>query len=288
MPAPHSPILIAVDIGNSRIKLGRFDGETNPANHSALPQPSDTIELPIDFRNGQFDEKRLSQWASKNAPGNCLWSMASVHHAAAGQFTSTISYVTTQRAANWQIRRLTFTDVDMPIHVTEPSRVGIDRLLAAFAADRLRRPDRVAVVVDLGSAITVDLVDKKGGFAGGAILPGIAMSARALSEQTDALPHVTFESFDHKPTPIGKSTVAAIESGLVWGTVGAIRELIRNYSLGEESSPDVFLTGGASPRIAELLAAESASEVSREPGHIQHVESMVLSGIALVHGSMRQ
>src|SRR6185295_3956598 len=110
--------------------------------------------------------------------------------------------------------------------VEEPARVGIDRLLAALAANHLRRPERAAIVADLGTAITVDLLSENGTFEGGAILPGIGMSSRALAEQTDALPRVAIEPSQGTPTSLGKSTEAAIRSGLYWGTIGAMSELI--------------------------------------------------------------
>jgi type III pantothenate kinase len=164
----------------------------------------------------------------------------------------------------------------MTIRVDEPARVGIDRLVAALAADRLRRPNRAAIVVDLGSAITVDLVDADGAFCGGAILPGIAMSVRALAEHTDALPHVPMDHLDHQPAVIGKSTVPAIQSGIYWGTVGAVRGISAEMSRGLSAAPDMFLTGGASAGVARLIAAESE-------GRVHHVPHLVLAGIALVN-----
>jgi type III pantothenate kinase len=153
--------------------------------------------------------------------------------------------------------------------------VGIDRLLAAFAADRIHDRGRAAIVVDLGSAITVDLLDAGGAFCGGAILPGIAMSARALQEHTDALPRVALDHLEHPPAPIGKGTVPAIEAGLYWGAVGAVRELISQMSKDLPAPPEVLLTGGASTHVAQLLEASS-------PYNVRHLPHLVLSGIALV------
>src|SRR6185312_7996787 len=109
-----------------------------------------------------------------------------------------------------------------------------------------RSADRAAIIVDLGTAITVDLLEAGGAFAGGAILPGIATSARALDERTDALPRVPLEFLDKPPVPLGKSTVSAIESGIYWGAIGAIRELIGQLAAPLKRAPDVFITGGAS------------------------------------------
>jgi type III pantothenate kinase len=181
----------------------------------------------------------------------------------------------TQAGVEFPMRRITYRDVPLAIRVDEPARVGIDRLLAALAADRIRQRDRAAIIVDLGSAITVDLLDASGAFCGGAILPGIAMSARALEEHTDALPRVALDHLEHPPEPIGQSTVPAIEAGLYWGAVGAVRELISQMSKNLPAPPDVILTGGASSNVAKLLEAGTSYSV-------RHLPHLVLSGIALV------
>ena len=102
-----------------------------------------------------------------------------MHRGAAARLSAVLADWAKQSGEDCPIRQLTYRDVPLTIRVDEPARVGIDRLLAALAADRLRQRDRAAIVVDLGTAITVDLVDADGAFAGGAILPGIATSARA-------------------------------------------------------------------------------------------------------------
>ncbi|HVT28194.1 MAG TPA: type III pantothenate kinase, partial [Lacipirellulaceae bacterium] len=95
----------------------------------------------------------------------------------------------------------------------------------------------------------------------------------ALSEQTDALPRVDLQYLDNPPAPLGKSTVPAIESGIYWGTIGAIRELIAQLSDPLQNRPDVFITGGASAHVAKLLKGDHT---------VRHVPNLVLSAIALV------
>jgi type III pantothenate kinase len=172
------------------------------------------------------------------------------------------------------VRALSYRDVPLQIGVNEPARVGIDRVLSAFAANRLRRRESPAIIVSLGTAITVDLLEADGVFAGGAILPGIAMSARALAADTDALPHVEPEHLKSPPA-LGRSTTAAIESGLYWGTIGAIRELVSQLSSSLAAPHELFLTGGAAWQVAAPLA--NASELP-----VRHVPHLVLAGIALV------
>jgi type III pantothenate kinase len=100
------------------------------------------------------------------------------------------------------------------------------------------------------------------------------MSARALAQQTDALPLVAVDRLEQPPSALGKSTVPAIQAGLYWGAVGALRELMGRLSSSLAKPPDVFVTGGASPQVAELLATGSDMAV-------RHVPHLVLAGIAL-------
>ncbi len=262
--------LVAADVGNSRIKLGVFDY----VDKLALPEPTEVIDLPIVGRSGQFNTAELDAWCNENISTGSKWLVGSVHRAAGQRLVSAVTDWARRSDLHCPIRLLTYADVRIAIRVDEPARVGIDRLLAAFAADRLRHPDRAAIIVDLGTAITVDLLESDGAFAGGAILPGFAMSARALSEQTDALPQVHLKFLDNAPEPLGKATVPAIESGIYWGTTGAISELIARLSAPLQNRPDVFITGGASAHVAELLADEHT---------VRHVPNLVLSGIALVN-----
>jgi type III pantothenate kinase len=268
-------MLIAVDIGNSRMKIGRLERDSRRhVGVCELAAPSATIDLPIDHANGSFDKSRLATWCDKHARDNCDWRVASVHRGAADRLVNAVTEWGKQAGVACPMRRLTYRDVPLAIRVDEPAGVGIDRLLAALAANRVRTPARAAIVVDLGSAITVDLLDAGGAFCGGAILPGIAMSARALEEHTDALPRVALDHLEHPPAVVGKSTAPAIEAGLYWGAVGAVRELTSQMSKDLALPPDVFLTGGASAPVAALLESNSSHSV-------RHLPHLVLSGIAL-------
>jgi type III pantothenate kinase len=165
---------------------------------------------------------------------------------------------------------LTSGDLPLEVALERPDLVGIDRLLDAVAANRLRSPTLPAIVIDLGSAVTVDLVSAEGKFLGGAIAPGIGMSARALHAFTDLLPLVETADLAEVPPAAGTSTAAAIRSGVFWGGVGAIRELIEQMARGLSQRPEVFLTGGASPAVAEQLGPEALL-----------VPHLTLAGIAL-------
>ncbi len=148
--------------------------------------------------------------------------------------------------------------------------VGVDRLLDAVAANRLRQPHRPAVVIDVGTAITVDLVAADGAFCGGAILPGIGISARALHTFTDLLPLVEMPELSVPPPALGTATMPAIRSGLFWGALGAIRELVAQLTRGLGGDPQIFLTGGGSAAVAQLLGDAA-----------QYIPHLTLAGIAI-------
>jgi type III pantothenate kinase len=248
--------LIAVDVGNSRIKLGLFCNGCK----QGLPEPESALHL--DGRQPEFDQ--LSHWLATTGISERLrWHIGSVNRPAASRL---IDWLREHRSED-KIMLLTSGDLPIAVRLPRSDMVGVDRLLDAVAANRLRAPGRKAVVVDVGSAITVDLVDVDGSFLGGAILPGIAMSARALHEFTDLLPQIEMAELAEPPLALGTATSAAVRSGLFWGAVGAVRQLVEELA-GDDAG--VFLTGGAGPAVANLL------------GHsARFVPHLTLAGIAL-------
>lgn len=249
--------LIAVDVGNSRIKLGLFE----QAASVGLPEPVLALTLGSDWRSDE-----LMKWLPGG--GTLNWRIASVQRSTAARLMEWLSSQPDQRA-----RLLSHTDLPLEINVEQPDLVGVDRLVNAVAANRLREPDRPAIVIDVGSAITVDLVSATGVFLGGSIAPGIAMAARALHQFTDLLPLVPMSELAEPPPALGRSTTAAMRSGLYWGAVGAMRELIAR--LGQQvANPQVFLTGGAAPAVARLLDDD-------QQGQARYVPHLTLGGIAL-------
>ena len=168
---------------------------------------------------------------------------------------------------------MTHRDLPITAAVEYPDRVGIDRLAGAVAANRLREPKRPAIVIGVGTAITVDLISADGIFRGGAILPGIAMSARALDEFTDLLPRSPLDELTSAPPALGTTTLSAIHSGLYWGAIGAMREMIARLSeegVAPSVKPELFLTGGAAASVALQLDPTA-----------RYVEYLALAGIAL-------
>jgi len=131
----------------------------------------------------------------------------------------------------------------------------VDRLLDAVAANSRRRAGVPAVVIDAGSAITVDWVDATGAFAGGAILPGLRLMARVLHSYTALLP--LLETIPSRPPLPGQSTLTAMQAGIFWAAAGGSRAIIEQLAAQAGTRPDVFLTGGDGPLLHAALPPET-------------------------------
>lgn len=143
------------------------------------------------------------------------------------------------------------TDFPIPIEnlCDPPERVGTDRLLNALAAHA--RVREACVVVDAGSAITVDAADAAGRFLGGAITAGPRLAALALHEHTDQLPLAPVILPGALPA---RDTVSAIRAGVFWGSVGAITELIRQMWTAFGVQAPVVATGGFADVLRRVAA----------------------------------
>lgn len=165
--------------------------------------------------------------------------------------------------------------------VVHPERVGSDRLLDAWAA--LQRLGGPVIVVDLGTATTVDAVDASGAFVGGAIVPGLQLGLDALARGTAQLPRV-------EATPpeqvIGRDTASAIRSGAVIGHVGAVRELTTRMAAelrtGRGRRPRVVVTGGFSAASWAGMFREEAGPGLPPIADVVD-QNLTLLGLALLH-----
>ncbi|MDQ6777992.1 MAG: type III pantothenate kinase [Actinomycetota bacterium] len=157
----------------------------------------------------------------------------------------------------------------MPIRIDNPREVGADRLVNAVAAyDRLGGP---CVVVDFGTAITYDAVSAAGEYLGGLISPGAEISIEALSERAAKLPRVELAE---PRSLIGKSTVDAIRSGIVYGFAGQVEGIVRRlreHELG--ANTPVIATGGLARAIVPFIL-ETIDEVD---------ELLTLKGLRLIY-----
>lgn len=149
---------------------------------------------------------------------------------------------------------------ELPVHldVQHPETVGLDRIMNVMAVNRLRSPAHWAVIVDTGTATTIDVVSCGGDFQGGAILPGYELAAHSLHDYTELLPLISMEEIlKEQPDVIGRQTNHAVRSGLFWGQVGAVNEIVSRMSAelnrATKAEGEFYLTGGAAPLLGPHL-----------------------------------
>ena len=152
------------------------------------------------------------------------------------------------------------------LKVRTPDQVGADRVLNAVALKTLFGAP--AVAVDFGTATTFDCLDASGAYAGGAILPGPNTAARALHAFTAKLPLVPVR---RPARAIGRDTVECLQSGLYFGYLGMIREVLARTRAELGGRPKVVATGGLAPLFLKDL-----------PG-VAHAPDLTLTGLRLAH-----
>lgn len=273
-PLPSRTVrLLLVDAGNSRTKIGVFSEP--PADPRELPPCSACIAID-NHRPAPWDE--LARTHALDLTGTDDWRLCLT-----GSNPTRVAELRASLPSGWPTP-VEFPDrsrLPLEINVDFPQQVGIDRLLNAVAANRLRRPGQAAVLISSGTATTVDYVDPAGRFCGGAILPGFELAARALHQYTALLPLIPLEPvLASPPDAIGRNTADAIRSGLYWGHVGAVRELLRQAlhrgtqdqsalgasderhlgNVSAEETPLVLVTGGAAPLLLPHLPSFCRSE----------------------------
>jgi type III pantothenate kinase len=244
---------IVVDVGNTAIKWGRC----------SAGRVTEICSLPPDSPDAWREQ--AATWKLR-APS--AWVIAGVHPARR------------DRLAGWLRERgdsvLVIDDpgpLPLKVLLARPDYVGIDRLLDAVAANSRRTLGRAAVIVDAGSAVTVDWVDETGAFRGGAILPGLRLMAQALHDHTALLPLEPPPSAP--PVLPGTDTRAAIRAGIYWAVAGGVAALVAEYGKLSQARPQVFLTGGDIPALLPAWGGEG-----------QHWSEMTLEGIRLAAESL--
>ena len=247
------PHVLACDIGNSAVKFAAVSGESVDDVHVA--KIGDPAELGAAL---------LAVWNDMPAPKFVVAS--SVDPASTMALEAAVS-----KTLHTDVL-LVGRDIDLPMDtdVAEPESIGVDRICAAVAAyDQL---GQACLVADFGTAITFDCVSDTGVFQGGAILPGLGMSADSLSEKTAQLPRVELAE---PPAGPGKDTTSAIQVGLLAAARGAMRHCVESFADELGHWPLLICTGGdAALVVGDLQDSELVQAV---------VPDLALRGVAIAY-----
>ncbi len=226
-PSSGEPDLLAIAVGNTRTRWSTFRGR-----ESESPGAAFNASAPADVA------------AAAASLGRPRIALASVNDPVAGRVEAAL------HAEGHAVLRVG-RDLYPPLRhaLDDASTLGMDRALNALAAFSLI--EAACVVVDAGTAITVDFVDGEGTFHGGAIAPGVNMMLWALHEQTAALPSVVFEPQDPTRGPFGRDTRHAMQLGVAAAARGLVRQLVELYAERYEAYPRVVATGGDASALYE-------------------------------------
>jgi type III pantothenate kinase len=225
--------LVAVSVGNTRTRVGLFRGRqleqsTAVANDDMAGIVRAVVGMPL-----------------KNEAAPVV--LASVNDRVAEELIAAAGSAVTGRGGEVYRFGRDLT-IQIPNTLTDDSTVGQDRLLNALGA--FSRAEQACIIVDAGTAITVDFVDGQGTFHGGAIAPGLNMMLQSLHEHTAALPSVKFEP-PPEGTPFGKNTREAMLVGVQGAARGLVRHLAEKYSEFYEAYPQIIATGGDARTLFE-------------------------------------
>lgn len=250
------PPLLAIDAGNSRVKFGLFRPGPIQQGIAPFPECEEFLAIPVDE---PIPRAELMRWTNQGGIGAVI---SGSNPPVIQRLLETWDLGPTPLAVRGCAAIPVVAKVDFP------ERVGLDRLLNAVAVNALRPASRPAIVIDSGTATTVDYVSAAGEFCGGAIMPGMELSAKALHLYTALLPLLPVQELGGAgPSAPGRNTRDAIRNGLFWGQVGAIRELIRQLCLqqghgvpeqgteDDQNTPWLVLTGGGGPVLSPQFPA---------------------------------
>ena len=229
------PVLLAVDIGNTNVDMGLFRGETmiHRGKLTSTPVSVSDWEAPLS-ELGSTDEK----------PAAAI--MCSVVPTATHTFAKTIAKVFSFETA--------ILKSDQPLKLknlySRPIDVGPDRIANAYGAWKLYGTP--ALVVDFGTAITIDAISAVAEYLGGVIAPGVGIAVESLAQKTALLPRV--EPLLPEKV-LGRDTISSIRSGITYGNVGLVKYLIERLKeeLGFDAAGTVVITGGWMGALQEVL-----------------------------------
>jgi type III pantothenate kinase len=247
-------MILAVDIGNSQVKCAVVDGKRVIGKESLETGRCNNVTILGDMI------RRVA---------NSVLSVDDVVMSSVVPPLTVKVVLVIERQTGIRPRLVDYkTRLPFKLAVTAPAKVGADRLCAAAGAVAGRR--RSAVVVDVGSAVTVDIV-RDGEFLGGAIAVGPSLSLRALGQYASQLPDIDFARVE---TPFPRrfdNTEAALILGASLGVVGGIRECVRYLEASVGFCPPKLITGGAAPAL-----------IARLPRSWHHDPDLTLKGLYVI------
>ncbi len=231
-------MLLVIDLGNTNITLGVFDGPDLKATFrmtAKQPRTSDEygIQLCTLLEHRDFDVKQIHAVIISSVVPDVMHSLGS----------AIIKY--------FHVKPMVISsslDIGLEINTEHPKEIGPDRIVDAVAAyEKYGGP---VIVIDYGTATTYDVVSESGVFEGGVISPGIRTSARALWGGASMLPEIEIRKPD---SVLAKETVASMQGGLVFGYIGQTEYIVNKIKKEGFENAKVVATGG----LGNIIVSET-------------------------------
>ena len=234
-------MLLVIDIGNTGITLGLFNGE----------------KLGQQWRLASDNERTSDEYGILitqllERAGICPTGDVGVRGVAIASVAPTLTGVLTRACRDYLRVKPLVIDADtctgISLRYDDPKQIGADRVANAVAVHRLYKGP--ACIVDFGTATTFDALSADGEYLGGAIAPGIGVAADALFRRTAKLPSVDLR---RPPSVIGRNTVHSLQSGLIYGYVGLVEGMVNRFRAELGAEMKTIGTGA----VVELIAGET-------------------------------
>ncbi len=255
-------MLLVIDVGNTNIVLGIYDGERLEREWRIATDKGKTPDEYGILINALFSTSgRRFTDISAIIISSVVPTMTGVLERLARQFFDLKPYVVGPGIKT-----------GMVIQYDNPREVGADRIVNAVAGFEKYRS--ALIIVDFGTATTFDYVNKKGEYCGGAIAPGLAISMEALFQKASKLPRVEVVK---PPCVIARNTVNSMQAGIVFGYVGLVDGIVTRMKVEGKENPTVIATGG----LAALIAPESKTIEAVE-------EHLTLEGLRILYERNKQ
>ena len=282
--------VILVDIGNSAIKL--------------IFVPSGIADSVGSTLDASCETQRISDWSEfdfgKLPEVACHWTIACVNDVKLNELSSLLEE---NKREQDQVRAVRRDVIDLELDVDQPDAVGIDRLIGCLAARQGLAVNEAAIVVDAGTAVTIDLVTGDGVFRGGVIYPGVDANCFQLNQQTAALPLLDYAAREEildawqdgakqleqvmPLLPWQRNTATAIVAGVFRVQIAGLREIVTQFrqSLASPlaSNCQIVLTGGG---FDELLSSSKILNCQLDwIDEARHEPTLIHAGLLFIHQS---
>ncbi|CCK82080.1 type III pantothenate kinase [Desulfobacula toluolica] len=232
-------MLLVIDVGNTNTVIGVYDGENLKHDWRIRTVRDATADEFNVLANALFSDKGVNRTKiEKIVISSVVPSAVPILNAFCERYLG----LTPVWINPDSVKKL------MPILYNNPNEVGADRIVNAVAA--YNKYKTALIIIDFGTATTFDIISEQGEYLGGAIVPGVMISADALFQKASRLPRV--EIFKAPEKVIGKDTIDSIKSGIIHGNASMVDGMVERMTKEMSTTPRVLATGGLAPLISGL------------------------------------